>query len=52
MINSDNGYYEEGESLLGKGLSDDEIHEILQNKPEKIGKDDTCSICLCDFNWE
>ena len=52
IINHDSGFYDENESLLGKGLSDDEIHAVVQNKPEKVGKDDTWSICLWDFNNE
>ena len=41
IINHDSGFYDENESLLGKELSDDEIHAVVQNKPEKVGKDDT-----------
>lgn len=37
------------EYLLERGLQDSEIEEILANKPNKIGNDETWSIWLCEF---
>ena len=48
LANADEGG-DETEYLLDRGLEEDEIQEIVSNRPSKVAKDETCSICLCDF---
>ena len=49
MLINQAGFEGDREPLLGRGLDEEEIEEIVKNKPDNISKDETCSICLCEF---